>query len=150
MSIAALVAWVLTTAGGFVLLRRWVSRGGLHQQHDGTTRFPAGLVFGHLGAAVLGLIVWVVYLLTDIDRLAWVAFAVLVPVALLGVVMLARWIPARRAVDVGTTAGRDDTVNPGSTPAEMGLPVPVVIAHGVLAAATLVLVLLTALGVGGS
>jgi hypothetical protein len=33
---------------------------------------------------------------------------------------------------------------------ERNLPVPVVIAHGVFAAATIVLVLLTALDVGGS
>jgi hypothetical protein len=38
----------------------------------------------------------------------------------------------------------------GSTPAEQHFPVPVVGLHGLLAAITLVLVLLTALGVGGS
>jgi hypothetical protein len=37
-----------------------------------------------------------------------------------------------------------------STPAEQHFPVPIVGLHGLLAATTLVLVLLTAIGVGGS
>jgi hypothetical protein len=65
---------VLTAAGGFVMLAKWISRGGLHQQHDATTRFPAGLVFGHLGLAAAGLLLWIAYLLLDNDRLAWIAF----------------------------------------------------------------------------
>ena len=48
MGIAALVAWVLTAGGGFVMLARWISRGGLRQQGGGGTRFPAALVFGFL------------------------------------------------------------------------------------------------------
>ena len=104
MAIAALVAWVLTALGGFLMLARWISHGGLGQQHDGATRFPAGLVFTHLGLAAAGLVLWIIYLLTDVHRLAWVAFVLLVPVALLGFTMLARWIPTRRPVAVGTRA----------------------------------------------
>ena len=38
MTIAALVAWILTAAGGFVLLAKWISHGGI--QSPGTSRFP--------------------------------------------------------------------------------------------------------------
>lgn len=129
MGIAALILWLVTALGGFVLLARWVSRGG--PRSGSGTRLVPGLVFGHLALAVVGLLVWIGYLLAENDALAWVAFVILLPVALLGFLMFARWIPARR------------TDSP-----ESGLPVPVVLGHGVLAATTLVLVLLAALGVG--
>ncbi|NUR01722.1 MAG: hypothetical protein HOY79_35880 [Streptomyces sp.] len=147
MDIAALVAWIVTALGGFFLLVRWISGGGLRQQQTGTTRFPAPLVFGHFLLAAAGLVVWIVYLAADKTALAWASFGVLVAVALLGFTMLARWIPVYRAAPAVT-----EVMAPGgteaTTPAERHLPVPVVGAHGLLAATTLVLVLLAAIGVG--
>jgi len=64
MGIAALVAWVITALGGFVMLGQWISRGGLRQQRTQTTRFPASLIFTHFGLAAAGLVVWIAYLLT--------------------------------------------------------------------------------------
>ncbi|MFE9957249.1 hypothetical protein [Micromonospora sp. NPDC005299] len=130
MGIAALVTWLITAVGGFVMLGTWISHGG-HRPGSGS-RLAPGLVFGHFALAVVGLVLWIAYLAVDNDVLAWVAFVALLPVALLGFTMLARWIPARRS---GT--------------AESRFPVPVVIGHGLFAAATLVLAALAALGVGG-
>jgi hypothetical protein len=144
MAIAALVAWVLTAAGGFVMLARWISSGGLHQQHHATTRFPAGLVFGHLGLAAAGLVLWIAYLLLDNDRLAWVAFVVLLPVAGLGIGMFTRWNAGRHRRAVGVTSSGAATAGRG-VPAEQTLPIAVVAAHGVFAVATVALVLLAAL-----
>jgi len=144
MAVAALVAWVVTALGGFVMLARWISNGGLRQQHAGPTRFPAGLVFGHFGLAAAGLVLWIAYLLADIDQLAWAAFVVLLPVALLGFTMFARWTGARRRAAVGVAAGGTGGAG-GAEPAEQTRPVPVVVAHGVFAVATVVLVLLAAL-----
>ncbi|MEU1274836.1 hypothetical protein [Streptomyces sp. NPDC005799] len=100
MDIAALVAWIVTALGGFVLLGRWISGGGLRQQQSRTARFPAPR---HT--------------------------------------MFARWIPVYRTAP--TTVDEP-------TSAERHLPAPVVAAHGLVAAATLVLVLLAALDIGGS
>src|SRR5581483_1509397 len=47
MSIAALITWVITALGGFYLLGSWISRGGVAQQRDGTSRLRAPLIFGH-------------------------------------------------------------------------------------------------------
>jgi len=129
MAVAALITWLITAVGGFVMLGLWISRGG--HRPDSGTRLAPGLVFSHVGLAVIGLVVWIVYLAVDKTALAWIAFVLLLPVAALGFTMLARWIPARRT---GT--------------AESRFPVPVVIGHGLFAATTLVLVLLAALGVG--
>ena len=140
MDIAALIAWVITALGGFVLLGTWIQHGGLRQQQPGGSRLPAPVVFGHFLLAAAGLVVWIIYVVTDTTALAWVAFVLLVVIALLGFTMFTRWLPVRRGA---AAAG-------GEVPAEKHLPVPVVGAHGVFAVATVVLVLLTALGVGGS
>jgi hypothetical protein len=143
MAVAALVAWLVTALGGFVMLGKWIAGGGLRQQRDGTTRFPAGLVFGHFGLAAAGLVLWIAYLLLGSAGLAWGAFVVLIPVAGLGFGMLARWRSGRRSAVAVTSGGA--AAGGGALPAEQTLPVAVVVAHGVLAVATVVLVLLAAL-----
>ncbi|TGB17395.1 hypothetical protein E4099_03620 [Streptomyces palmae] len=130
------------------MLGTWIRRGGIRQQQTGTSRLPAPVVFGHFALAAIGLVVWIIYLVADKDALAWTAFGLLLPVALLGFVMLARWIPVyRERATAGAPAGARGAE--GAVPAERHFPVPVVLAHGLLAVATLVLVLLTALGIGG-
>jgi hypothetical protein len=138
MGIAALITWLVTAAGGFALLATWIAKGGTRQPR--TSHLPPPVVFGHFLLAVVGLVVWIVYLIVDNDALAWVAFVLLVPVALLGFTMLARWIPVYRA---GAAAGEQRA-------AEAHFPIAVVGGHGVFAVVTVVLVLLTALGVGAS
>jgi hypothetical protein len=130
MTIAALIAWVVTAGGGFVLLGTWLARGGSR-----SSRFSPTLIFGHFALAAAGLVVWIIYVIADETLLAWIAFVLLVPVALLGFGMLAKWLPTYRA---RATAGTD-------APAERHFPVVVVGAHGVLAVTTVVLVLLSAL-----
>lgn len=140
MAIAALILWVLTALGGFFLLGTWLSRGGAR---TGASRLPAPVIFGHFALAAIGLVVWIIYVIGDQDALAWTAFILLVPVAVLGFTMLARWLAGRRTT-AGTVAS---TVAQGPAP-EQSFPVPVVLLHGLLAVTTVVLVLLTALGVG--
>jgi hypothetical protein len=149
MDIAALVTWLITALGGFYLLGTWIARGGVRQQRTGTTRFPAPVIFGHFLLAAAGLVVWIIYLFADKTALAWTAFGLLVPVALLGFTMLLRWIPVYRERAVRTGPGTASAAEL-SAPAERGFPVPIVAGHGLFAVATVVLVLLTALGAGGS
>ncbi|MEU8031854.1 hypothetical protein [Streptomyces sp. NPDC049099] len=152
MDIAALITWVVTALGGFYMLGTWIQRGGIRQQQSGTSRLPAPVVFGHFALAAIGLVVWIIYVVADKGALAWTSFGLLLPVALLGFVMLARWIPVYRdratagAVPAAATAAGAE----GAVPAERHFPLAVVLAHGLFAVVTLVLVLLTALGIGGS
>jgi hypothetical protein len=146
MDVAALIAWVITAGGGFVLLGTWIARGGPRQAQAGASRFPPALIFGHFALAATGLVIWIIYVLTDTEALAWVALVLLLVVATLGLTMVTRWRQERAAVatgSTGSTAGAE-------RPAEQHFPVTVVYLHGLLAVITLVLVLLTALGVGGS
>ena len=148
MAIAALIAWILTAGGGFYLLAKWVAGGG-HRQPS-STKFPPALIFGHFLLAAAGLVLWIVYLLIDSDAIGWVALIVLVPVAVLGFTMLARWIPSYRNRAAISASGQVAADSAGENPPERSFPVIVVAAHGVLAVATVVLALLTMLGIGGS
>lgn len=136
MTVAALIAWLVTAAGGFYLLGTWLTKGGMR-----SSRFPKGVIFGHFALAALGLIIWIVYLVAGTQALAWVAFVLLVPIAALGFTMLARWVPTYQARATAGAGGAD-------APAERHLPVVAVGAHGLVAVATVVIVLLAALGVG--
>lgn len=140
MDVAALVTWLITAVGGFVLLGTWIAKGG--QRRDAATgvggssgsRFSPGVIFGHFLLAAVGLVLWIVYVASDSDGLAWVAFAIIAVVAVLGFTMFFRWLPQVR----------DRSARSGTATAEAQFPVAVVVAHGVFAATTLVLVLIAA------
>ncbi len=142
MPIAALVTWVITAAFGSFMLVRWLSRGGLRRGGATATHFPPSRVFTHFGLAAGGLVVWIAYLVTDNTVLAWIAFADLVLVASLGGLLVRRWATDGRAAMRGDP--RPDAVEL----AEQHIPRPPVVLHGIFAVSTLVLVLLSALGVG--
>ncbi|HET6985491.1 MAG TPA: hypothetical protein VFI00_02710 [Kribbella sp.] len=153
MGIAALITWLIAALGGFYLLYTWISNGG--PRKPSASRFPPALIFGHFALAAIGLVVWIIYLIVDNDTLAWIAFVLLVPVVLLGLTMQVRWLPtyrARTAAAATTGSAANPAVEPAAAdvPAERHFPVAVVGGHGLFAVATVVLVLLTALEVGGS
>lgn len=132
MAWAALITWVVTAGGGFVLLALWLKHGGMNQRERGRIR-PA-LILTHFALAAAGLVLWIVYLAHRSSTLAWIAFALLLVVALIGFTMFGIWLKQRQARDVA--------------PAEQRFPTAVVGLHGLLAATTLVLVVLAAAGVG--
>jgi manganese efflux pump family protein len=139
MEWAALISWIVTAGGGFVLLALWLRHGGMRQQQSGQIR-PA-LILSHFALAATGLVLWIIYVFSDSDALAWIAFAILVLVAVLGWTMFAIWWQRRQA-----RVAAADTSTPG-LPAEQRFPVSIVTLHGLLAVTTVVLVLLAALGV---
>ena len=145
MKWVALVTWVLTAGGGFVMLGLWLKHGGMQQGDEPGDRIRPARILGLFGLAATGLVLWIIYVASDSDALAWIAFVLLAIVALMGFSMLAIWLRQRsREPIVAAPAG----VGPGDGPAEQRFPVPIVAGHGLLAATTLVLVLLVALGVG--
>jgi len=147
MEWAALIAWVVTAAGGFVLLAIWLSRGGMRQSREAGNRIRPPLILSHFLLAATGLVIWIIYIATDSDALAWIAFVLLAIVALLGFTMFAIWYQRRQR---GPAAATGVAGEPGSSeiPPEQHFPVAVVGLHGLLAVVTVVLVLLTAIGVG--
>jgi manganese efflux pump family protein len=101
MSVAALIAWVLTAGLGLYMFTTWLI------EEDGSTgpesyrRLRAPVVFSHAGLALSGLAVWLLYVYIDSRRLAWTALIILLAVAALGLIMFTRWIPVHR-LDAGS------------------------------------------------
>ena len=179
MSLAALVTWVLTVLAGLFLLAIWLIEYDPDFQRAAATRLPVPVVSSHVLLAVGGLVVWIMYLITDKDVFEWATIAILAFVASFGLTMAVRWIGVYRAGPLTPSAavmsrpaaaasGPRDVWTPSeawilpgaqsqaarlaelNVPPERHFPVSVVIGHGLFAAATIVLVLLTILGVGGS
>src|SRR5215211_5147559 len=147
MEWAALIAWIATAGGGFVLLAIWLSRGGMRQASESGSRIRPPLILSHFLLAAIGLVIWIIYVATDSDALAWIALVLLAVVAVLGFTMFAIWYQRRQR---GPAAATGVTGSPGSSqaPAEQHLPVPIVGLHGPPAGTSLRPVFLTAIGVG--
>jgi hypothetical protein len=139
MEWAALIAWVVTAGGGFLLLVKWLRHGGMQQREGGQIR-PI-LILSHFALAATGLVLWIAFVASDNDTLAWIAFVILVVVALLGWTMFAIWYRRRQGQAV-----TDPAASPG-VPAEQNFPVAIVTLHGIAAVTTVVLVFLAAIGV---
>ena len=152
MEWAALISWIATAGGGFILLAIWLARGGMRQKGEAGARIRPPLILSHFLLAAGGLVVWIVYLVNDKKALAWVAFGILAVVALLGWTMFAIWWQRRRRGRRADTTVADTVGGGGTTaesvPAEQRFPVSIVALHGLLAVTTVVLVLLTALDIG--
>jgi hypothetical protein len=168
MRFVALIVWFITALWGLYMLAVWLIENDATRQGNAASRLPLPVILAHVTFAVTGLIVWVVYLLVDRPVLAWAAVGILVAIAVLGLTMFSRWIPVYRMADdevsvpVAAMSGgglgampQAAQVVPGvgslrELPAEGSFPLLIVLAHGVFAVSTVVLVVLTALGVGGS
>jgi hypothetical protein len=146
MEYAALITWFVAILAGLYMLAVWLIENDITSRAT-PSRLPAPVIFSHLFLAATGFTLWVGYLVMHRKTLAWAAVAVLLGIATLGLTMFLRWIPVYR--------GPHDTVGApahlpavAEIPAEGHFPVILVVCHGLLAVTTLVLVLLTALGVG--
>jgi hypothetical protein len=178
MSVFALVAWVITVLGGLFLLAIWLIEYDPDVQRAAATRLPVPVISSHAALALFGLVVWVTYLITGDDQFAYATLAILAGVAVLGVTMAVRWVqvyksttapprrsakapavPAAAAVSSGSAGSvfsansRPDPADPQASsdllvPPERHFPLAVVIGHGLFAVTTVVLVLLTVLGLG--
>lgn len=161
MSVICLIMWLLTAGFGLYLAIIWLIEYDKDFQSVAATRLPPPVLAGHALAAAGGLMLWIAYLVWGYHRLAWYSVIALVLAATLGLTMAIRWISvyrAKRASDrvavIGLTAlaaGHSYPSRPAAEgPPERNFPLPVVIVHGIFAVTTLTLVLLTALGAGGS
>jgi hypothetical protein len=115
------------------------------------TRLPIPVISAHALLAIGGVPVWLVYLVTGEQKVAWLAAAILAGVAVLGLTMAIRWIGVLRTTPRGPAAATwPDPDRPArAVPAEREFPLAAVVGHGIAAVTTVTFVVLTALGIGG-
>jgi manganese efflux pump family protein len=165
MDIGALAAWLITAGSGAYVLARWIARSGalrrpgaatgdagsparLTGQAERTvatasTSVPPPAVVGHVGLGLTGLAFWILYVITGWAGLAWTAVILLVPVAGLGMAVVTLGLPGP-----GARRGRASPQGggPSARTSRPWLAAVVIAGHGVLAASTMLVVLLAALG----
>jgi manganese efflux pump family protein len=93
LGLAALIVWLLTVSIGAYMLRTWIARGGLRRQRATGVGAPPALVFGHPGVAASGLAIWVSYLISGLDALAWAGVALIAIAITMGISMVTLWTP---------------------------------------------------------
>ncbi len=134
MSSIAAALWLTTAIVGSYMLSRSVSAS---RNAAGATvsDLPPLVTFLHPTLALSGLAVFGVYMATASEPLAWIAFADLLLVSVLGELLFHKWLKGRKR-----SAGPVDRF-----PAEQSIPVEIVALHGLLAGATILLVFVVAL-----
>jgi manganese efflux pump family protein len=134
LSLAALIAWLVTVGLGVSMMARWITLTWRRGPRPRSGRGPV-LNFTHFGLAVTGLLVWISYLITGVSGLAWVACGLVLAVASLGMALV--------FLTVTTSASSED-----DPPAAGRPPVLVIAAHITAAVVTILLVTLAAAGAG--
>ena len=137
VAVATEIVWLLTALSGGYLLAGWLRHGGMRRARTSSAGLPPAVIISHFAFAVSGLLVWVAYLVTGAAPVAWAAAGLLLPVAGLGMATLLLAIPDSAPVGSARAATRAG-----------GAPVLMITVHGVLATATLLLVLLAAIAAG--
>jgi manganese efflux pump family protein len=135
MNTVALVIWMATVLVGLVLLIIWLMEYDRDFQSMAATRLPPPVISAHALLGIGGLAVWGFYMATDDDPLAWTSVADLSVVALLGLLMAARWIGVYRTYTAPAASNSVVVVPP-----ERHFPRPVILIHGIFALATIALV----------
>jgi hypothetical protein len=109
------------------------------------------ILLAHFAVAVAGLGIWIAFVVTDTAALAWAAVGLILPAAGLGMAGLAAALPG-----ASPGAWPPGTPPPGTPPASAWptsapppstrMPVAAVAVHGLLATATILAVVLAAIG----
>ena len=163
--VAALLAWLAAAgSGGWILIRWWraVGRPARPRGPAAAAAAPSAVILGHAGLGLLGLAVWTMFMITGWTALAWISVGLLCPVAGLGMTVLISGLPSPQSPGSPASAGAAPAAGrpqrqgaavalaapaASSSPTRSGRqPVAAIAAHGLFVVATLLLVLLAAIG----
>ncbi len=136
MSSIAAALWLITAVVGMYMLSRTVS-GSRNAAGSTVSDLPVLMSFLHPTLALAGLAVFGAYLFTLEASFAWIAFADLLLVSVLGELLFVKWLKGKRRTATSSPVRRFT--------AEQTIPVEIVALHGLLAVATILLVLVVAL-----
>jgi hypothetical protein len=150
LGMIAAVTWLITVALGLSMMARWMARGRPRRAASGQPRGSPALNVAHLGLATMGLVTWIVYLVTGVAAVAWAACVLLPPAAGLGMTLVFLAPSPAGTVDSATTAqavsGRPAVLLGDEPPRARRRPVLAVSAHIAFAVATILFAFLTVIG----
>ncbi|HEY3540963.1 MAG TPA: hypothetical protein VGK79_00340 [Gaiellaceae bacterium] len=142
----AVGTWAATAVGGLAMAALFLRHHGMSQSEReaiGPLR-----VFPHVGFAVVGFVLWIIYAITDNDTTGWLAVAAIGAAFLIaGTFLITR--DQHRKRELARLQAGPGAAPGGRVPAESYIPIWLASGHGLLGAATLILVLLERAGVGG-
>ncbi len=96
LDVAALVSWLVTEALGAIMLRGWLTRGGslgVRRRPDQPEGMSLPILAGHAGLNLVGLVFWVLFLLSGARILSFVALGFMAPAIGLGISTVTIWTP---------------------------------------------------------
>jgi len=128
-----LITWVLTVLAAVVVVLTRVRLSREDGAAAGRISIPHSVLNLHTIAGVPALLLWVTYLVTKIEVLGWIAIVLWWVTAIAGLLVLARWMPAKGKHSSGPAT---DTWGEGpglSVLAHVGLLIGVVIFTAFLA-----------------
>jgi len=147
LSLAALIAWLVTVGLGVSMMARWITRIRRPGPRSRRERGPV-LNFTHFGLALTGLLAWISYLATGLAGLAWAGCGLLLAAASLGMTLVFL-APAATAGATGPADGPPADGPPADDPPRAGRPpIAVIAAHITAACITILLATLAAIGSG--
>jgi hypothetical protein len=173
LDLAALVTWLATEALGGIMLRGWFARGGtlgIRRRPGQQEGMSLPILAGHAGLNLVGLLFWILFLLSGAKILSFVALGFMAPAIGLGISTVTIWTPypggrpkpeeqsnvvpdelVKRALEDDALGQKlvDELLdrNLGQGPPKSGLSLrPLIpVGHGVLAIATFLLATLAAI-----
>jgi hypothetical protein len=145
--LCALAAWLATAIPGLYLLSAWLPRDGRRRviRKPGV---PSPLPFAHAGLAIAGLCIWIAFTVTAAAPLAWTDVGLTWVIAGLGMATLLTASPVQQVAAGTEAAAPGEQAGTSTTPFPAKAPVITIALHGALATATILLVLLAAVGIG--
>jgi len=94
MQWVVLILWCVTEASGAIMLTTFLRRGGLHDPGVATSYVAA--LFANFSLGTASIVLWILFLLTDVRALALAGFIQFLIVILIGTLLALPWHRARR------------------------------------------------------
>ena len=99
-----LITWVLTALAAVVVVLTRVRLSKEDGAAAGRISIPHSVLNLHTIAGVPALVLWVAYLVTKIEVLGWIAIVLWWVTVIAGLLVLARWVPAKGKHSSGPAA----------------------------------------------
>ena len=99
-----LITWVLTALAAVVVVLTRVRLSTEDGAAAGRISIPHSVLNLHTIAGVPALVLWVAYLVTKIEVLGWIAIVLWWVTVIAGLLVLARWVPAKGKHSSGPAA----------------------------------------------